>query len=131
MKIAMFEQFTDQMKLNKTYKVLNFQLVTYLNKRKMRSTILTKFEKINMDIPDLEKKECSKAGQWETIIFNNIYAKILQTANCMINYLFRYYQFNDHPINFPTPTSCNFASPQPPLPNQIKILPNYSGQQRL
>ena len=73
MKIAMFEQFTDQMKLNKTYKVLNFQLVTYLNKTKMRSTILTKFEKINMDIPGLEMKESSKAGQWETIIFNNIY----------------------------------------------------------
>ena len=45
MKIAMFEQFADQMELNNTYKVLNLQLDTYLNERKLRSTTLTKVGK--------------------------------------------------------------------------------------
>ena len=55
-KIAMFEQFADQTQLNNTYKTLNLQLVTYLNKRKMRSTT----KKINKDIPDLKMKEFPK-----------------------------------------------------------------------
>ena len=45
MKIAMFQQLTDQMELNNTYKVLNLQLVTYLNEWKLRITTLTKVEK--------------------------------------------------------------------------------------
>ena len=72
MKIAMFEQFTDQMELNNKYKILNLQLVTYLNERKLRSTTLTKVEKIDKDIPDLKMKECPKADQRETVIFDNI-----------------------------------------------------------
>ena len=46
MKIAMFEQFTDQMELNNTYNILNLQLVTYLNERKLRSITLTKVKKM-------------------------------------------------------------------------------------
>ena len=72
MKIAMFEQFTDQMELNNTYKILNLQLVTYLNERKLRSTTLTKVEKIDKDIPDLKMKECPKVDQKETVVFDNI-----------------------------------------------------------
>ena len=72
MKIAMFEQFTDQMELNNTYKILNLQLVTYLNERKLRSTTLTKVEKIEKDIPDLKMKECPKVDQKETVVFDNI-----------------------------------------------------------
>ena len=44
MKIEMFKQFTDQMELNNTYKILNLELVTYLSKRKLRNTTLTKIE---------------------------------------------------------------------------------------
>ena len=72
MKIAMFEQFTDQMELNNTYKILNLQLVTYLNERKLRSTTLTKVEKIDKDIPDLKMKEYPKVDQRETVVFDNI-----------------------------------------------------------
>ena len=72
MKIAMFEQFTDQMELNNTYKILNLQLVTYLNDRKLRSATLIKVEKIDKDIPDLKMKECSKVDQKETVVFDNI-----------------------------------------------------------
>ena len=68
----MFEQFTDQMELNNKYKILNLQLVTYLNERKLRSTTLTKVEKIDKDIPDLKMKECPKVDQRETVVFDNI-----------------------------------------------------------
>ena len=67
MKIAMFEQFADQMELNNTYKILNLQLVTYLNE-----TTLTKVDKIDKDIPDLKMKECPKVDQREIVIFDNI-----------------------------------------------------------
>ena len=72
MKIAMFEQFADQMELNNTYKILKLQLVTYLNERKLRSTTLTKVDKIDKDIPDLKMKECPKVDQREIVIFDNI-----------------------------------------------------------
>ena len=71
MKIAMFEQFTDQMELNNTYKILNLQLVTYYE-RQLRSTTLTTVEKIDKDIPDLKMKECPKVDQRQTAIFDNI-----------------------------------------------------------
>ena len=71
MKIAMSEQFTDQMELNNTCKILNLQLVAYLNERKLRSTTFTKVEKIDKDIPDLKMKECLKVDQREIIIFDN------------------------------------------------------------
>ena len=71
-KIEMFEQFTDQMERNNTYKILNLQLLTHLNERKLRSTTLTKVEKIDKDTPGLKMKECLKVDQMETIIFDNI-----------------------------------------------------------
>ena len=72
MKISMFEQFTDQMELNNTYKILNLQLVTYLNERQLRSTTLAKVQKIDKDILDLKMKECPKVDQRQTVIFDNI-----------------------------------------------------------
>ena len=69
MKLEFFEQFADQTQLNNTYKK---QLVTYLNEREMRGTTLTKVEKINKDIPDLQMKECPNINQRETVIFDNI-----------------------------------------------------------
>ena len=60
------------MELSNTYKILNLQLVTYLNERKLRSTTLTKVEKIDKDIPDLKMKECPKVDQREIVIFDNI-----------------------------------------------------------
>ena len=81
MKMAMFEQFTNQMELNNTYKILNLQLGTYLNERKLRSTILTKVEKIDKDIPDLKIRECPKVEQRETVVFDNI------DNNCLLEHL--------------------------------------------
>ena len=72
MKIAMFEQFADQMELNNTCKILNLQLVTYLKERKLKSTTLTKVDKIDKDIPDLKMKECPKVDQREIVIVDNI-----------------------------------------------------------
>ena len=72
MKIAMFEQFADQMELNNTCKILNLQLVTYLKERKLKSTTLTKVGKIDKDIPDLKMKECPKVDQREIVIVDNI-----------------------------------------------------------
>ena len=71
-KITMFEQFTDQMELSNTYKILNLQLLTYLNERKLRSTTLTKVEKIDKDTPGLKMKKCLKVDQREIVIFDNI-----------------------------------------------------------
>ena len=68
MKIAMFEQFADQTQLKNTFKILNLQLVTYLNARIMRSTT----KKIHKDIPELKMKERPKLDQKETVIFDNI-----------------------------------------------------------
>ena len=72
MKIAMLAQFTDQMELNNTYTILNLQLVTYLNERKLRNTTLTKVEKNDKNIRDLKMKECPKVDQREIVIFDNI-----------------------------------------------------------
>ena len=60
------------MELSNTYKILNLQLLTYLNERKLRSTTLTKVEKIDKDTPGLKMKKCLKVDQREIVIFDNI-----------------------------------------------------------
>ena len=81
----MFEQFTDQMELNNTYKILKLQLVTYLNERELRSTTLTNVEKIDKDIPDLKMKKCPMSDQREIVIFDNIDNNSLWSTSVALN----------------------------------------------
>ena len=71
MKIAMLSILLIKWNLNNRYKILNLQLVTYLNERKLRNTTLSKVEKIDKDIPDLKMKRMPESI-WSHVITSQI-----------------------------------------------------------